>query len=153
MGFFGSRDKDRASNGGNAAAETGQVPGAAADRQTPRKPAQTTSKRPEIYTARVRDGFKGEVRCLQAELQIARSRINGKAPKVTEGEVIEMMLDSFRKDRSVAEPRGPAAPIADEIWHAIHKIAHHQQISPSEVIERLVVQKVAELGLLPRKPT
>ena len=133
-------------------ADAGHVPGATtAGRQTQPKPEPSTGKRTEIYTARVRDGFKGEVRCLQAEIQIARSRNNGKAPKVTEGEVIELLFDNFKAARSTFEPGGLVAPIGDEIWQAVHKIADHQQISPAEVVERLVVQKAAELGLFPRK--
>lgn len=152
MGFFGSRDKDRMSGGGNTAADAGHVPGTAdVGRQTQPKPEPSTGKRTEIYTVRVRDGFKAEVRCLQAEIQIARSKNNGKAPKVTEGEVIELLLESFKMARSTPEPGGLAAPIADEIWQAVHKIADHHQISPAEVVERLVVKKVAELGLFPRK--
>ena len=43
---------------------------------------------------RVREGFKGEILALQAELQFERQKVSGKARKVTEGEIIELMLEA-----------------------------------------------------------
>ena len=108
------------------------------------------SGRTAVYAVRVRDGFKSDILGLQAELQLERQRSQGKARKVTEGEVIELMLEVF-KGRHAHDTAGGAVPIGDDVWHGVHEIARKMHCAPAEVIERLVVQKVAELGLLPRR--
>ena len=88
---------------------------------------------------------------LQAELQLERQKLKGKARKVTEGEVIELMLEAFKAARRNGDAAGNAVPLADDVWQGVHEIARRLQCSSAEVVEQLVVQKVAELGLLPRK--
>jgi hypothetical protein len=52
-----------------------------------------------VYAVRVREGFKGEIRELQAELQLERERLTDKSRKVTEGEIMELMLDALKAAR------------------------------------------------------
>lgn len=42
-----------------------------------------------------------------------------------------------------------AVPLTKDIWDGVHEIAHRLQSSPAEILEQLVVRKIAELGLLP----
>ena len=115
------------------------------------RPARQRTGRTEAYSVRVRESFKGEMLALQAEIQLERHKSKGKARKVTEGEVIELMMEAFKTARRNGEVTGPAVPIADDIWQCVHEIARHQQIPAAQVLEELVVQKVAELRLLPHK--
>ena len=110
-----------------------------------------SSSRTSVYAVRVRDSFKGEMLNLQAELQLERQKGHVKAKKVTEGELVELMLDTFKTARRNGEARGNAVPIANDVWQGVHAIARKMHCSPAAVLEQLVVQKVAELGLLPRK--
>jgi hypothetical protein len=107
--------------------------------------------RTDVYAVRVRESFKGEILTLQAELQLERQKSNGKAKKVTEGEIIELMLEAFKVARRNGEACGNAVPLTKDIWDGVHEIARCLQSSPAEIVEQLVVHKIAELGLLPRK--
>lgn len=107
--------------------------------------------RTEVYAVRVRESFKGEILRLQAELQLERQAQNGKASKVTEGEVIELMLEAFKAARRNGEAGGVRVPVANDVWQGAHEIARHQRCSPAEVIEHLVAQKAAELNVVPRR--
>ena len=51
-------------------------------------PSRRRSGRTASYSVRVAEGFKGEVLRLQAEIQLERQVENGRASKVTEGEVV-----------------------------------------------------------------
>ncbi len=113
--------------------------------------AQKRSGRTEVYSVRVRDNFKGEMLRLEAEIQIERQRCKGKIRKVTEGEVVELMLETFNAARRNGEVAGKAVPLANDVWDGVHAIARRRQCTPAEVVEQLVVLKVAELNLLPRK--
>jgi hypothetical protein len=42
-------------------------------------------------------------------------------------------------------------PIANAAWIGVHEIACGLQCSPAEAVERLVVEKAAELGLFQGK--
>ena len=107
--------------------------------------------RSAVYAVRVRESFKGEILALQAELQLERQKVGAKAKKVTEGEVIELMLEAFRAARRNGDGVGLAVPIANDVWQAVHELSRRLQCSPAAVVERLVVAKVAELNLLPRR--
>jgi hypothetical protein len=87
---------------------------------------------------------------LQAEVQLERQKSNGQARKVTEGEVIELMLEAYKAARRDGEC-GNAVPLTNDVWDGVHEIARRLQTSPAEIVEQLVVHKIAELGLLPRK--
>jgi hypothetical protein len=107
--------------------------------------------RTDIYAVRVRESFKGEILRLQAELQLERPKSNEKAHRVTEGEIIELMLEAYKVARHNGEVCGNAVPLRKDIWDGIYEISRQLQSSPAEIVEQLVVQKIAELGLLPRK--
>lgn len=115
-----------------------------------KRPGRKTG-RTEVYAVRVRETFKGEILTLQAELQLERQKSNGKAKKVTEGEIVELMLETFKCARSEANTSLDSVPLSNEVRQGVHEIARHLQCSPAEVVERLVVQMVGELGLVPRK--
>jgi hypothetical protein len=106
--------------------------------------------RTEVYAVRVRESFKGEILGLQAELQLERQKA-GKARKVTEGEIIEFMLEAYKAARSNGGAGGSAVPLAKDVWDGVHEIARRLQSPPAEIVEELVVHKIAELGLLPRR--
>jgi hypothetical protein len=76
-----------------------------------------------------------------------------KARRVTEGKIIELMLEAYKLARRDGAGYGNAVPLSKEVWDGVHKIAHRLQSSPAEIIEELVVHKIAELGLLRRKRT
>jgi hypothetical protein len=107
--------------------------------------------RTDVYAVRVRETFKGEILGLQAELQLERQKSNGKARKVTEGEIIELMLEAYKVARRNGEACENAVPLTKDIWDGVREIARRLQSSPAEIVEQLVVRKIAELGLLPRK--
>ena len=104
--------------------------------------------RTEVYAVRVRETFKGEISRVAAEIQLERQNQNARARRVTEGEVMELMLEAFKAARRNGEVSGHAVAIADDVWRGAAEIARALQITPAEVVERLVVQKIAELGLL-----
>lgn len=107
--------------------------------------------RTEVYAVRVRDSFKGEILGLQAELQLERRKSSGTARKVTEGEIIELMLEAYKATRRNGEAGGGAVLLTKDVWDGVHEIARHLGSPAARVIEELVVHKIAELGLLPRK--
>jgi hypothetical protein len=112
---------------------------------------RSRSGRTDVYAVRVRESFKGEILRLQAELQLERQKSNGKARKATEGEVIELMLETYKGARRNREVCGNALLLSKDVWDGVHEIARRLQSSPAEIVEQLVVHKIAELGLLPRK--
>ena len=116
-----------------------------------RKRPREKSGRTEVYAVRVRETFKGEILTLQAELQLERQKLYRKAKKVTEGEIIELMLETFKNVRSDADTSVDAVLLSNDVRQGVHKIARHLQCSPAEVVERLVVRMVGELELVPRK--
>src|SRR6202042_906795 len=59
--------------------------------------------RTDVYAVRVRESFKGEILRLQAELQLERQKSNAKARRVTEGEIIELMLEAYKVARRNGE--------------------------------------------------
>jgi hypothetical protein len=154
MGIFGSI----ARNGGKNERDpvvTAEAPAELrhADESTGGRNRRTRSRtgRTDVYAVRVRETFKGEILGLQAELQLERQKLNGKARKVTEGEIIELMLEAYKIARDRGEACGNAVPLTKDIWDGVHEIARRLQSSPAEIVEQLVVRKIAELGLLPRK--
>jgi hypothetical protein len=102
--------------------------------------------RTEVYAVRVRD-----IVGLQAELQLERRKSSGMARKVTEGEIIELLLEAYKATRRNGEPGGNAVLLTKDVWDGVHEIARHLASPAAQVIEELVVHKIAELGLLPRK--
>ena len=107
--------------------------------------------RTEVYAVRVRDSFKGEILGLQAELQLERRKSSRTARKVTEGEIIELMLEAYKATWRTGEAGGNAVLLTKDVWDGVHEIARHLASPAAQVIEELVVHKIAELGLLPRK--
>ena len=106
--------------------------------------------RTEVYAVRVRDSFKGEIwDCRRAPAQ--RRKSSGTARKVTEGEIIELMLEAYKATRRNGEAGGNAVLLTKDVWDGVHEIARHLASPAAQVIEELVVHKIAELGLLPRK--
>ena len=61
------------------------------------------------------------------------------------------MLEAFKQKQVNGNAAAPEVPLSNDVCHGVHEIARHLEISPSDVVEQLVVQKVAELGLVPRK--
>jgi hypothetical protein len=123
---------------------------AAADAEPRRRIGRRTG-RTEVYFVRVREGYKGEMLGYQAELQLERKKIGGRVRKVTEGEVVELILETFKVVRRNGDAVGYAVPIPNVVWQGLHEIARRLQCSSAEALEQLVVQKIDELGLLQRK--
>lgn len=113
--------------------------------------ARWRTGRIEVYAVRVRDSFKGEILGLQAQLQLERRESSRAARKVTEGEIIELMLETYKATRRNDEAGGNAVLLTQDVWDGVHEIARHLAKPAAEVAEELVVHKIAELGLLPRK--
>ena len=44
-------------------------------------------------------------------------------------------------------------PLAKDVWDSVNEIARRQQSPPAAIVGELVVHRIAELGLLPRKRT
>ena len=117
----------------------------------PPKRTRRTSGRTQVYSVRVRDGFKADILCLQAELQIEQSRMPGPARKIAEGEVIELVLQAFKASRASSPALAGAMTLSNEVIEGIRAIADAERITPAEALERLVVQKFAQLGLAPQR--
>ncbi|MBS0251581.1 MAG: hypothetical protein JSR78_11030 [Proteobacteria bacterium] len=113
------------------------------------RPSRVTG-RTEVYAVRVRESFKGDVRRTVAEIELERQQGNAQARKVTEGEVMELMLEALKVARRNGGPSGYAVPLADDVWRGAAKLGRRMQMSAGEVIERLVVDKIAALGVLER---
>lgn len=114
------------------------------------KPVSRKTGRTEVFAVRVGKSFKSEILRLLAELQLERHNAGNHGRRVTEGEIMELMLEAYKAARRNGDAAGHAVPLADDVWCGAHEISRHMGISPSEVIERLVVQKIAELGLFAR---
>ena len=104
-----------------------------------------------IYAVRVRETFKGEILALQAELQLARLSRVGKARKVTEGEVMEYLLDTVKAMRRDGDGPHPAIALPNDVCLGVHEIARHWQCSPAEAVEQIVAGKLGELELVPHR--
>lgn len=61
------------------------------------------------------------------------------------------MLEALKAARRNGDATGKAVPLALHVWESVHQIAQRPKVTASEVVEQLVVRKVAELWLLPRK--
>lgn len=120
----------------------------AAAHRVAKRSARATG-RTEVYSVRMRASFKGEVLRAQAELQLERQGA-GRQRKVTEGEVLELMLEAFKTARRNGDIEGHTVPLANDVWRGASELARRMQTTPAEVIERLIVEKIAELGLLAR---
>ena len=70
---------------------------------------------------------------------------------MTEGEIIELMLEAYKATRRNGEAGGNTVLLTKDVWDGVHEIARHFASPAAEVIEELVVHKIAELGLLPRR--
>lgn len=105
--------------------------------------------RTEVYAVRVRGSFKGEILRAVAELQLERQG-PGRQRKVTEGEVMELMLEAFKTARRDGDISSYGVPLANDVWRGASELARRMQMSPAEVIERLIVERIAELGLMAR---
>jgi hypothetical protein len=119
---------------------------AAAHRRVRRRTGRT-----EVYAVRVRDSFKGEILALQGQLQLERQKSSRAARKVTEGEIIELMLEAYKATRRTGEAGENAVLLTKDVWDGVHEIARHSASPAAQVVEELVVHRIAELGLLPRK--
>jgi hypothetical protein len=106
------------------------------------------SARRVVYGVRVREGFKGEILALQAELQYESQQLTGKMRKVTDGEIMELMLKALKAERRNGGAEGKAVALADEVREAIDEIARRLRKPAAEVLEELIVEKMIELGLL-----
>jgi hypothetical protein len=71
--------------------------------------------RTDVYAVRVRESFKGEILRLQAELQLERQKSNGKARRVTEGEIIELMLEAYKVARRNGEACENEVPLTKDV--------------------------------------
>src|ERR1700733_2180848 len=76
--------------------------------------------RTDVYAVRVRENFKGEILALQAELQLERQTSNGKARRVTAGEIVELMLETYKAARRNGETCGNAVPLKRDVWDGVH---------------------------------
>ena len=112
------------------------------------KPVSRKTGRTEVFAVRVGKSFKGEILRLLAEVQLERQKTGDRCRRVTEGEIMELMLEAYKAARRNGDAAGHAVPLADDVWCGAHEISRRMGISPSEVI--LVVEKIAELGLFDR---
>ena len=110
---------------------------------------RTASRRDTVYAVRVRDDFKSDILSLQAQIQLERREQLGKCRKVTEGEVVELMLEAFKASRGNGEASSPAVPLSKDVLEGIHMIARFRRIAASQVVEELVVREIGHLGLIP----
>lgn len=153
MGIFSRKAITEASK--RPSSMVGASPTSAAQKPSLTPPPENGSAPPvarsEIYSVRVRPGFKGEVLALQAQLQLERQRSGGKARRVTEKEIMELMLDAYKVARRNGDLAGHAVPIANDVWYALGLIARQQQVPAGEILEQLIIAKVAELGLAQQK--
>ncbi len=67
--------------------------------------------------------------------------------------MIELMLEAYKAARRHDEAGGTAVSLAKDVWDGVHEIARRLQRHPAAIVEELVVHKIAEFGLLPRKRT
>lgn len=152
MGVFSNFGKAGLASGAETATPPIQKP-TTADGQngSSAKPRRRKTGRTCSYSVRVRDGFKGEILGLLAEMQVERLRLGGDARKFTEGELIEIMLSAFTAARQGRPADGMIVPLTADVWQGVQALARAQRTTPAIVLEELVVQKVAALGLVPRK--
>jgi hypothetical protein len=99
------------------------------------------------YSVRVRPSFKSEVLVLVAKRQLQSQAPGGKARRVTEGELIESMLDTYKTFLRNGELVGRSVPIPTVVWERLERIADELRLPVSEAFERLVDQELAALGL------
>lgn len=104
----------------------------------------------QVYSVRVRPSFKGEILSLVAKRQLQRQRRSGKARRVTEGEVMEVMLDAYRAFYRNGEMVGRAVPIPTVVWEGLERIAHELQMPVPDAFEHLVVEKLNQLAVMQR---
>lgn len=109
------------------------------------------SKESEVFSVRVFKGYKGEVLKLQAELQLARQSAGGRARRVTERQIAELMLSALQTMHRNGEITSHSVPVANDVWIVVHEISRRLGVPPSDVVEQLVAQKAAELDLVPRR--
>lgn len=125
------------------------------DETTPAAPAATIDKltpSPSTpYTVRVRSSFKSEVIALLTELQAERLGKHGATRRVTEREMLELMLDAYKAVRRNGGASGFASPLPQDVWLGAQAVAKAMQCSPAEALESLVVEKIETLGLAGRK--
>ena len=114
--------------------------------ETPVRFSQTSP-----YTVRVRSSFKGEVIALLTELQAERLNKHGATRRVTEREMMELMLDAYKAVRRNNGASGYASPLPEEVWLGVQAIGKEMGCSPAEAVESLVVEKLEALGLAGRK--
>jgi len=103
------------------------------------------------YTVRARRGFKSEVIGLLTELQAERLNKHGATKRVTEREMLELMLDAYKAVRRNGGASGYAVPLPEEVWLGVQEIARQTSCSPAEALESLIVEKLEALGLAGRK--
>lgn len=108
-------------------------------------PSRRKTGRTEVYGVRVRPNFKGEMLILLASIQQERQQQSVKARRVTEGELIELMLETFKAARRNGDGQGYGIALANEVLQSVHELARHMQATPAEVVEHLVAQKMEEL--------
>lgn len=104
--------------------------------------------RTAVYAARVTEGFKDKLVALQAELILEQCR-NGKARRITDGELLEILLETFKALRRDRDREQATNIVSDDVWEGLRAIAAHFGVKPEEALERIVVEKVDELRLLP----
>ena len=66
-------------------------------------------------------------------------------------EIMEQMPETFKVARRNSEAISHGVPIPNDVWDCLNQISIRQQKSMTDIFEQLVVEKVAELGLVPRK--
>jgi hypothetical protein len=113
------------------------------------KPKKRTG-RVAVFAVRVRNTFKGDILALQSEFQLARWSLDETARKASEGEVMEFLLDSGKAALCNGAATPSQVPLANAVCLGLQEIARHLDCSPADAGERLVAEKIGELGLLPK---
>jgi hypothetical protein len=143
-----SAPRQEIQNKNDAAPDIGQSQPTAGARPAP---PPGSRRRLKIYSVRVHEGFESEIWEVQSQIHLERRLSQGKARKVSAGEIMELMLEALKTARRNGEVTGHALPIADDVWIGLRQIAQHMDMSPADVFEQLVVEKFVALDLPPPK--
>lgn len=134
-----------ASAAGDAAKEV--PPDTASARDEPKGPPNPPRSRIRRvgYSVRVRPSFKSEVLLMVARRQLQSQPPGGGARRVTEGEFVELMLDTYKTFLRNGELVGRSVPIPTVVWEGLEQIARELQLPVADAFEQLVVEKLNTL--------
>lgn len=149
MSIFGWTGRPEGGNDASAAGDAAKEapPAAASARDEPKgAPSPPRSRIRRVgYSVRVRPSFKSEVLLLVARRQLQSQPPGGGARRVTEGEFVELMLDTYKTFLRNGELVGRSVPIPTVVWEGLEQIARELQLPVADAFEQLVVEKLNTL--------